>query len=134
MDILLKKSDRVVLLVGLFVGCIALAQPYLKAFLEQDSSKAALSKLNGRTVKVQNVKVLLPRFVNEEGKIDLNVAGKKKLAELSGIGPVLAERVVEYRSEHGNFSSLKQLEEFNGIGSSTLDKIKKRIKIKGESS
>jgi len=134
MNILLKRSDRAVLLVGLFVGCIALAQPYLKAFLEQDSSEAALGKLNGRTVRVKNVKVLLPKFVNEEGKIDLNVAGKKKLAELSGIGPVLAGRVVRYRSKHGNFSSLKQLEEVNGIGPSTLDKIKKRIKIEGESS
>ncbi|MFB6291722.1 MAG: ComEA family DNA-binding protein [Candidatus Bipolaricaulia bacterium] len=133
MNILLKKSDRVVLLVGIFLGCVALAHPYLKTFLSSRPTKAGLSQVNGKPVKLEKVKVKIPKFVKVDKTIDLNTAGKDKLTELSGVGPVLSERIVAYRDAHGDFTSLEELEKVNGIGPTTVDRIGKRLKV-GDSS
>lgn len=134
MGFLLKKSDRIVLLVGLFLACIALSHPFLKGFLSSRSPETDLSEVNGRAIKLEEVKVRVPEFVDRDGKIDLNTADTEKLLELSGIGPVLAERIIAYRSENGDFSSLTELKEVNGIGSSTLNRIRERLKIEDGSS
>lgn len=133
MGYLLKKSDRIVLLVGLFIGFIALSHPFLKGFLSSRSPETNLSKVNGRPVKLEEVEVRIPEFVDPDGKINLNTAHTKKLVELSGIGPVLAERIVAYRSENGNFSSLTELKEVKGIGPSTLSRMKDRLKVESVS-
>lgn len=134
MTALLKKSDRLLLLVGLFIGCIALAHPFLKGFFSSRSPESQLSEVNGRPVKLEKVKVRIPEFVDKEGKINLNTADPEKLEELSGIGPVLAERIVAYRTRNGDFSSLAELEEVSGIGPSTLNRIKERLKLESGSS
>jgi competence protein ComEA len=52
------------------------------------------------------------------GKVDLNTATAADLEQLPGIGPVLAERIVAWRTEHGTFRSVDQLREVPGIGES----------------
>ena len=54
------------------------------------------------------------------GKININTASSVILETLPGIGPVLASRIVEYRSENGPFSSIEELSKVEGIGSKTL--------------
>lgn len=49
-------------------------------------------------------------------KISLATATTEQLEELDGIGPTLAERIVEYREEQGGFRSLGELREVDGIG------------------
>lgn len=53
--------------------------------------------------------------------INVNTAGKRELEELPGVGPVTARRIIEYRSQHGTFSSLDDLEEISGIGEATVE-------------
>lgn len=134
MGFLLKKSDRVVLLVGLFFACIALSQPFLKGFFSSRSPDSSLTKVNRRPVELKEVEVKLPEFVDSEGKIDLNSADEEELTRLPGIGPVLAERIVSYRSNYGNLTSLAGLKEVDGIGPSTLERIRDRLKLNSESS
>ncbi len=50
------------------------------------------------------------------GKIDLNVASVEQLDALPGVGPVTAERIVEWRSHNGRFARIEQLREIEGIG------------------
>jgi competence protein ComEA len=52
--------------------------------------------------------------------VDINTAGSDALQTLPGIGPVLADRILQYRSEHGLFGSVEELIEVNGIGEKTL--------------
>lgn len=62
-------------------------------------------------------------------KIDINKANLKKLESIPGIGPVLANRIIEYRNINGKFKSLSDLLKIKGIGPKTLEKIKPYIKI-----
>ena len=53
--------------------------------------------------------------------VDVNTAGLDELDTLDGIGPALAQRIIDYREEHGPFSSLEELLEVKGIGEATLE-------------
>ncbi len=58
------------------------------------------------------------------GKLDLNLATVAQLDALPGLGPVLAERIVQWRTAHGRFASVDQLREVPGIGARTFDSLK----------
>lgn len=53
---------------------------------------------------------------DEESLLDLNSARKYQLEGLPGIGPVLAQRIIDYRDKHGGFKTVAQLREVSGIG------------------
>ncbi|MGW1073876.1 helix-hairpin-helix domain-containing protein [Streptomyces sp. NPDC002537] len=52
----------------------------------------------------------------QAGPISLNSATAEQLDSLPGVGPVLAQHIVEYRTEHGGFRSVDELRHVNGIG------------------
>ncbi len=68
-----------------------------------------------------------PAFAAEP--LDINQASVAELETLKGIGPVYAERIVEYRSEQGRFASVDQLAEVQGIGDKTVAAIKEQITV-----
>ncbi len=51
------------------------------------------------------------------------------LEALPGIGKVLAQRIVDYRNEHGTFKTIEDLLKVSGIGEVTFDKIKDYITV-----
>jgi competence protein ComEA len=53
-------------------------------------------------------------------KIHLSSATAEQLDEVDGIGPTLAERIIEYRDSHGGFRSIDQLAQVDGIGEKRL--------------
>jgi competence protein ComEA len=56
--------------------------------------------------------------------IRVNSASSEELQELPGIGPALAERIIEHRQVNGAFRSLEDLEEVSGIGPKTIEQIR----------
>ena len=48
--------------------------------------------------------------------VHLNSATLEQLETLDGIGPSLAQRIIDYRTEHGGFRSLEQLDDVSGFG------------------
>ncbi|OQY58312.1 MAG: hypothetical protein B6245_12505 [Desulfobacteraceae bacterium 4572_88] len=54
-------------------------------------------------------------------KIDINTASAKELTQLQGIGPALAERIVEYRNNHGPFEKPEDITKVKGIGAKTFE-------------
>ena len=61
--------------------------------------------------------------------ININTATAAQLTELSGIGEVKAAAILEYRSTHGDFSSVDELLNVSGIGEKTLEKIRSYITV-----
>ena len=61
--------------------------------------------------------------------LDLNRATAEELVELPGIGPVLAERIVAFREEHGPFRSVEDLLQVSGIGEATLEALRPYITV-----
>lgn len=57
------------------------------------------------------------------GKLNINTATLEQLQALEGIGPVLAQRIIDYRTEHGPFSTIADLANVDGIGDKRLDTI-----------
>ena len=65
----------------------------------------------------------------EAGRVSINTAGKGELESLPGIGPVLAERIIDYRRTNGPFRDVAELKKVNGIGEGKFNRIKDRITL-----
>jgi competence protein ComEA len=63
------------------------------------------------------------------GPLDLNAATAQDFDALPGIGPVLADRIVSWRTEHGRFASVDQLREVSGIGESKYQSLKAKVRV-----
>ncbi len=63
------------------------------------------------------------------GLININTATASQLTALNGIGEKKAAAIVEYRRQHGNFSSVDELINVSGIGEKTLEKIRNDITV-----
>ena len=63
--------------------------------------------------------------------MNINTADAAHLSLLPGVGEVIAQRIIDYRSEHGNYSSLEDLLFVEGIGEKKLQKILPYISLGG---
>ena len=61
--------------------------------------------------------------------LDLNTATAQDFDALPGIGPVLADRIVSWRTEHGRFASVDQLREVSGIGEAKYQSLKAKVTV-----
>ncbi|NHC12634.1 ComEA family DNA-binding protein [Motilibacter sp. E257] len=63
------------------------------------------------------------------GQMDLNAATVDQFDTLPGVGPVLAQRIVDWRTEHGRFSSVDELREVDGIGESRFADLRDLVRV-----
>jgi comEA protein len=64
-------------------------------------------------------------------KVNINQASAKELANLPRIGAKVAERIVEYRQEHGSFAKAEDLMEVKGIGEKLFTTLKPYVALSG---
>lgn len=96
-----------------------------------------LEALNLAATVADGQKVVVPRpgeAAPEDGtdtnaKVNLNTATQAELEELPGVGPVLAQRIIEYRTTKGAFKTTRQLLEVEGFGPKKYDSIRDRITV-----
>ena len=62
-------------------------------------------------------------------QIDINKATPQQLQDLPGIGPVLSQRIVDYRQQNGPFKRLEDIQSVKGIGPKLWQKVKDRLTI-----
>jgi competence protein ComEA len=63
------------------------------------------------------------------GTVDINAADAVALEELPGVGPSIAQAIVEWREANGPFASVDELEDVPGIGPATLDEIRDAARV-----
>jgi competence protein ComEA len=61
--------------------------------------------------------------------LDLNTASAAQLDQLPGVGPVLAQRIVDYRTQHGAFRSVDELRQVSGIGAAKFGDLKGLVTV-----
>lgn len=61
--------------------------------------------------------------------ININTASQKELEELPGIGPTLAQRIIDYREKNGYFQTIEDIKKVSGIGDKKFEAIKDLITI-----
>jgi competence protein ComEA len=61
--------------------------------------------------------------------LDINIATLEELIALPGIGPSTAQKIIDYRTANGPFSTVDDLDKVSGIGPSTLDQIRALVTV-----
>lgn len=77
------------------------------------------------------VSLLLSEPLRPGERVDLNVAPAPELTRLPGIGPVLAQRIVEDRSRRGPFRNLEDFDRVKGVGPKLLERIRAHAAFSG---
>lgn len=95
---------------------------------EEIESKVDLSKWS-----FSRTKISYKQYSKREqatGIVNINYASKEELMAIKGIGPVLAERIIQYCIKYGDFKSVDELIKIKGIGPKTLEKLRPYVTVK----
>ena len=68
------------------------------------------------------------------GLIDINRADLQELQRISGVGPAIAQRIIDYRNTPGSFTSIEDLQKVKGIGDKKMQQIRPQVTIQGGTS
>jgi competence protein ComEA len=68
-----------------------------------------------------------PSVPSPQAPVDLNTATAEQLDALPGIGPVTAQKIVDYRQQHGPYTSVDDLDAIAGIGPSRIDNLRSLV-------
>jgi competence protein ComEA len=101
------------------------------------TAKADLSLVNLAAPLADGAQVVVPARVasgaasssgegqaSAQGPVHLNSATLEQLDALPGVGPVTAQKILDYREEHGAFSSIDELDAIPGIGPARLEQLR----------
>lgn len=66
---------------------------------------------------------------DQSNLVNLNTADSTQLQQIKGVGPVMAQKIIDYRSSIGRFTSVDQLLKVSGIGQKTLEKMRGQVTI-----
>lgn len=62
-------------------------------------------------------------------KVNINTADITQLQTITGVGPVTAQKIIDYRTQNGNFGSIEDLKNVSGIGEKTFENMKEQVTV-----
>ena len=108
----IEKTAIIILLTLLFIG---IALSYYKK----------TSQSHFQVITLEESEDIIP----QKQKININTADRYTLMQLSGVGPALAQSIIDYRRANGLFSSTDELTKVKGIGTNKYQAIKDMIMV-----
>ena len=131
MEIVLSQTEPPQRSGELYIGG-AVANPGIYPWREDDTLQTVLLDAGIESyADLSHIEIYVPQAGEAEApqKIDINRAESWLLEALPGIGEVLAQRIVDYRSENGPFRIVEDLLKVSGIGETTLENMKDFITV-----
>lgn len=104
----------------------------LTEFADIEAVNLAEPITDGQHVHIPTKEIfLLPQSVHAASNelININTADADKLATLKGIGPALAQRIIDYRNQNGGFKSVDEIMNVSGIGEKKFAAFKDKVTI-----
>ena len=105
------------------------------AYCLEDGMKVNIPNINNKVeneiITTENESGIIENMENKNSvKINLNKATVAELCELPGVGESLAQRIIDYRKENGNFRNIEDLKNVSGFGDKKYESIKEYIVVK----
>jgi len=133
----LKSTDRIVDAVKIaggateeanldLINLAALLKDGQKIIVPYKTYSEAGEEINTNTYN-NEASVYSSSSVSTSAEININTANATMLQTLSGIGPVLSERIIEYRNQNGLFGVIDDIKDVSGIGEKKFEGIKDLI-------
>jgi len=119
----MNKRERVVVL---FLAATFLVGAGLNLYRRQDLRRRQASS----PLVIENP---ADSASSSSAPVNLNTARQYELEALPGIGPVIAKRIIQFREQHGGFTSVGQLRQVSGIGPKRFAAIENLVVIAQES-
>ena len=106
------------------------------------TSLADVSKINLAYILEDGEKLYIPSINDEEGveyllsgnsgssKVNINIAKLEELQNIPGVGPSIAQAIIDYREENGKFINIEDIKNVSGVGESKYKKMEEYIKVK----
>lgn len=106
--------------------------------------RAALDLVNLAALVADGQQIVVPRRVagsppvgssgslaapSTPGPVHLNTATLEELDSLPGVGPVTAQRILDYRTDHGSFQTIEELDAVSGIGPARLEQLRELVAL-----
>lgn len=117
----MAKIEKIVVIILILAALAGIAISYY--------NKRAQKKIQIIPVEIIGQAERAKDIIAERRIIDINTADKYTLSKLPGIGPHLAQRIIDYRREYGNFSSSDDILKVKGIGPKKYEKMKDYIRM-----
>ncbi|MBQ6297287.1 MAG: helix-hairpin-helix domain-containing protein [Selenomonadaceae bacterium] len=103
----------------------------LTNFADTEAVNLAEKLTDGQHVHIPTKEILFQEqnfsSASSSDLVNINTADAERLATLKGIGPALAQRIIDYREQNGNFKSIDELKNVRGIGQKKFDAFKDKI-------
>ena len=86
---------------------------------------------DGQHIHIPTKEIFLqsPRVDDSSDLININTADAEELSALKGIGPALAQRIIDYRERNGAFKTIDELKNVRGIGDKKFNAFKDKITL-----
>ena len=66
---------------------------------------------------------------SDSGKVNINTGDTNQLQKLNGIGPAMAQRIIDYRANNGPFKQIEDIKQVSGIGDKRFEQLKEHITV-----
>ena len=102
----------------------------LTDFADADAINLAAPLSDGQHVHIPTKDIFfMPQNISNADLVNINTADAERLATLKGIGPALAQRIIDYREQNGAFKSIDEIKNVRGIAEKKFAAFKDKITI-----